>query len=225
MADTVTIQADFDRIALISGEEWNHNSHYHDFLLAHVPARCAQALDIGCGTGAFARLLAERADHVLGLDLSPQMIQLAGERLQQHPNVDFQVADVTTWAFPREQFDCIASIATCHHLPLEETLVKMRDALRAGGVLLILDLYKARDLSDFFVSALAVPVNLALWLIKTGRLRQSREAREAWAQHGLHEAYLPLSRIRQVCVRVLPGAQVHRHLLWRYSIVWKKGVS
>jgi SAM-dependent methyltransferase len=222
MADMATIQADFDRIALVSGEGWGHNSHYHDFLLAHVPARCAEALDIGCGTGAFARLLAQRADHVLGLDLSPQMIRLARERSQQYPNVDFQIADVMKWTFPQEHFDCIASIATCHHLPLEEMLVKTRDALKVGGVLLILDLYTARDLSDFFVSALAVPVSLALRLIKTGWLRQSREAREAWAQHGPHEAYLPLSGIRQVCARVLPGARVRRHLLWRYSIVWKK---
>jgi SAM-dependent methyltransferase len=222
MADTSTIQADFDRIALISDEGWSHNSHYHDFLLAHVPARCAQALDIGCGTGTFARLLAERADHVLGLDLSPQMIRLAQERSQQYPNVDFQVVDVTTWAFPQEHFDCIASITTFHHLPLEEMLIRARDALKIDGTLLILDLYEQKNLTGFFASALAVPVHLALQLIKTGRLRQSTEARETWTKHGLHEAYLPLSRIRQICARVLPGARVRRHLLWRHSIVWNK---
>jgi SAM-dependent methyltransferase len=222
MADTSTIQADFDHIALISGEGWSQNSHYHDFLLARAPAPCAQALDIGCGTGAFARLLARRTDHVLGLDLSPQMIRLARERSQQYPNVDFQVADVTTWTFPQERFDCIASIATFHHLPLEETLIKARDALKVGGTLLILDLYEQKGLADFFVSTLAVPVNLVLRVIKTGRLRQSPEARQAWTQHGLHEAYLPLAQVRQVCARVLPGAEVRRHLLWRYSIIWKK---
>jgi len=223
MTDTSTIQADFDRIALISGEGWGQNGHYHDFLLARVPAPCAQALDIGCGTGTFARLLAERADHVLGLDLSPQMIRLARERSQQYPNIDFQVTDVTTWTFPWAHFDCIASIAAFHHLPLDEMLIKARDALKVGGTLLILDLYQQQDLTDLLVSALAVPVNLVLRLIKTGRLRQSREARQAWAQHGLHETYLPLAQVRQVCARVLPGAEVRRHLLWRYSIVWKKG--
>ena len=182
----------------------------------------ALALDIGCGTGAFARLLAERADRVLGLDLSPHMIRLARERSRQYSNVDFRVADVTAWAFPRARFDCIASIATFHHLPLEEMLVKTRGALKVGGTLLILDLYEQKGLAGFFVGALAVPVHLALRLIKTGRLRQSREAREAWAQHGLHEAYLSLSRIQQSCARLLPGAWVRRHLLWRYSIVWKK---
>jgi ubiquinone/menaquinone biosynthesis C-methylase UbiE len=219
-----TVREDFDRIALVSGEGWNHNSHYHEFLLAHVPSRCAQALDVGCGTGAFAHLLAKRADHVLGLDFSPQMIQLARERSRQYPNVEFQVADATTWAFPRECFDCIVSIATFHHLPFEEMLAKMRDALKVGGVLLILDLYEARGLSGFFVNVLAVPVHHGLRLIRTGRLRARREAREAWKQHRLNDAYLPLSQVRQLCARVLPGAEVRRHLLWRYSIAWRKEV-
>ena len=58
--DMATVQADFDRIALLSKQDadegWNHNNHYHRFLLGQVPACCADALDIGCGTGQFARL-------------------------------------------------------------------------------------------------------------------------------------------------------------------------
>src|SRR5437868_4726022 len=54
LIDTVTVQADFDRIALLSKQDadegWNHNNHYHRFLLEQVPACCAYALDIGCGT-------------------------------------------------------------------------------------------------------------------------------------------------------------------------------
>jgi len=46
--------------------------------------------------------------------------------------------------------------------------------------------------------------------------------REAWRQHGEHDRYLTLAQVRQVCARVLPGTHVRRHLLWRYSIVWRK---
>jgi len=39
--DTATVQADFDRIALLSNQDadegWNHNNHYHRFLLEQVP--------------------------------------------------------------------------------------------------------------------------------------------------------------------------------------------
>ena len=66
------IQTDFDRIALLSADDgWTQNNHYHNFLLRHVPAKCESALEIGCGTGAFSRRLAQHAQKVLALDLSP----------------------------------------------------------------------------------------------------------------------------------------------------------
>jgi len=136
-----TVQADFDRIALLPGDPWDHNAHYHRFLLGHVPPGCQEALDIGCGTGAFACLLAERSGHMLALDLSPRMIEVARERSRPYPNLTFQVADVTRWEFPVERFDCIASIATLHHLPLDSTLFKIRGAVRPGGTLIALDLF------------------------------------------------------------------------------------
>jgi SAM-dependent methyltransferase len=220
--DHRVIQADFDRIAGLSRGGWDHNSHYHEFLLKQLPAHCAEALEVGCGTGGFSRLLAKRFDRVLALDLSPRMIQIARERSRQYPNIDFQIADATRWAFPAEQFDCVASIATLHHLPAEDTLSKMRNALRTGGTLIVLDLFQGQGLSDALTSLLAVPVNAGLKLLKTGRLREPCQVREAWAEHGRHDSYLTLSQVRQVCAAVLPGAEVRKHLLWRYSITWRK---
>jgi len=216
------IQADFDRIALLSGNGWNHNSHYHGFLLKQLPPHCANALEIGCGTGAFSRLLASRSDRVLALDLSPQMIRIAKDHSKQYPNIDFQVADAMAWEFPIEQFDCVASIATLHHLPFEETLLKMKGALKINGTLIILDLLQAEGLPDVLTSALAMPAHIILRLVKTGRLREPHQVREAWTEHGRHDSYPTLSQIRQVCAAVLPGARVRKHLLWRYSIIWKK---
>jgi ubiquinone/menaquinone biosynthesis C-methylase UbiE len=221
-ASATQIQADFDRIALLSTDEWNHNSHYHDLLLKHVPSPCAEALEIGCGTGSFSRLLAQRCKRVLALDLSPQMIQVAREHSKSYTNIDFRVADAMRWQYPKERFDCIASIATLHHLPLREALVNMKCSLKAGGALLILDLFQARGLLDLSASAMALPVDVVLRLVKRGRLREPAEARAAWDEHGRHDSYLTLSEIRKTCTDILPGASVTRHLLWRYSIVWKK---
>jgi len=219
--ETSRIRADFDRIALLSGNDWNHNNYYHDFLLRQLPPHCTDALEIGCGTGAFSRLLASRSDRVLALDLSPQMIRVAKDHLKQYSNIDFQVADAMTWEFPIEQFDCVASIATLHHLPTEKMLCKMKETLKINGTLIILDLFQAEGLSDVLTSALAMPAHIILRLVKTGRLREPRQVREAWAEHGRHDSYPTLSQIRQVCAAVLPGARVRKHLLWRYSITWK----
>jgi hypothetical protein len=53
-------------------------------------------------------------------------------------------------------------------------------------------------------------------------LGEPRQVREAWAEHGRHDSYLTLSQVRQISAAVLPGAEVRKHLLWRYSITWRK---
>jgi hypothetical protein len=45
--------------------------------------------------------------------------------------------------------------------------------------------------------------------------------RDAWVAHAPNYVYPTLAQVREVCDRVLPGARVRRHLLWRYSIVWR----
>ncbi len=222
MASTEKIQADFDRLAVLSTEEWSHNDHYHSFLLRHVPGACAQALDIGCGTGGFSRLLARYAQHVLALDLSPQMIRVAQERSTHFSNIEYQVADVLNCELPADHFDCIVSIATLHHLSFEVMLEKLRAALKAHGVLLALDLFKAASLSDFVMSIPAIPWNFTLRLWKQQRLRPPCQVRAAWAEHGRTDVYVTLPQVRRSCQKILPGAQITRHLSWRYSIVWIK---
>ncbi len=216
-----TIQADFDRLALVMSEGWNHNNHYHDFLLRQVPPHCKHAMEIGCGTGAFARLLAQKAERVLALDLSSHMIAQAKERSQQYTNIDYQVADVLSRNFVPEQFDCIVSIATLHHLPMEDILIKLKRALASNGTLIVLDLYQAR-LSDLPTILIAMAYNTVLKFHKTGHTRESEAARKAWAEHGKHDTYLTLAQLREICRKVLPGAKVRRHLFWRYSLVWRK---
>ncbi|MEV4472391.1 class I SAM-dependent methyltransferase [Nonomuraea sp. NPDC049504] len=39
---------------------FDHNEHYHELLIRGIPEGAKQALDVGCGTGAFARRLAGR---------------------------------------------------------------------------------------------------------------------------------------------------------------------
>jgi 2-polyprenyl-3-methyl-5-hydroxy-6-metoxy-1,4-benzoquinol methylase len=216
------VQRDFDRIAALSQARWDHNAQYHGYLSRHIPTYCEAALDVGCGTGTFSRLLAERAGRVVALDLSPRMIEVAKERSKQYANIEFEVADATEWVPGSEQFDCVVSIAMLHHVAAEEMLVKMAGLLRDGGTLAILDLCESEGLKDLFREMAAVPVSMALRLIKTGRLREPPEVRAAWTEHGRHDTYATLSEARRVCERVLPGARVRRHLLWRYSIIWRK---
>jgi SAM-dependent methyltransferase len=220
--NTDTIRADFDRLAPFEDEAWGHNNHYQPFLLKHLPTRCENALEIGCGTGQFARLLAGHAQHVLALDLSPEMVKIAQARSQKFTNLEYRVTDVLATELPPAHFDCIASIATLHHLPLEVILPKITAALRPGGIFMLLDLYQAATLADYLTDALAFPVNLGLRLLKTGQFRTPSEVRAAWEAHGRHDQYLTLAQIRQGSAQAMPGARIRRHLLFRYSLLWQK---
>lgn len=216
------IRQDFDRIADLSKIGWDHNSHYHRYLLSHLPQHCTMALDIGCGSGAFSRLLAERSERVLSLDLSPKMLDAARKQSSDQPNIEYHCADAIAWDYPPDYYDCIVSIATLHHMPARDILMKMKGALKPGGVLLILDLIQDESLSDTLWQFAAVPANILLRVIKYHRLSEPPELRRAWEEHGRDEQYLTLSQVRTICSDMLAGAKIRRHLLWRYSIIWKK---
>ena len=254
------IQEEFDRIALVSPEGSVQNDLYHNFLLRHLGPECRTALEIGCGRGELSRRLAEKSERVLALDLSPEMIRIAREQSTHFSNIDFQIADILKYDLPPEAFDCIATVATLHHLPLRESFLRMKAALKPGGVLLVLDLFEPikwhghagssaglprwgarpagdsqagrtgynempsirEGLFDTFLNVVGIAVSVSLRLIHQHRLLPRREVRAAWAEHARHDIYPTMKKVRTLCAEILPGAMIKKHLLWRYSVVWKK---
>ncbi|HEX7334071.1 MAG TPA: methyltransferase domain-containing protein [Pyrinomonadaceae bacterium] len=219
---TSSVEADFDRLALLDEEGWTSNNHYHNLLLKHVPQNCEYALEIGCGTGAFARELAKRCRHVIALDLSAEMIRVARSRSTQFDNLEFQLTDAMTWNFPQSHFDFICSIATLHHLEQRELFMKMRDALKPRGVLVVLDLVESNGLVERMQDVIALGVSGGLRLIHNRRLNPPLEVRKAWEQHGKHDHYATIRQMRTVADEILPGSSVKRRLLWRYTLVYQK---
>jgi SAM-dependent methyltransferase len=216
------IRSEFDRLAGLAGEGSDSYGPYEEYLLRHVPRPCDEALEIGCGAGAFTRKLALRARRVTALDLSPAMIETARERSSEFGNINYVLADASQWRYPVERFDCVASIATLHHLRLEAILGRLREALTPGGVLLVLDLFEPAGLGDMVRGGIAWPVSRALFRYRTGRWRPPDEVRRFWDAHGRKDEYPGFDHVREICADALPGARVRKHLLWRYSIVWRK---
>ena len=216
------MSADFDRLALLDEEGWTTNNHYHRFVLDHVPRDCENAFEIGCGTGALARALAARCKRVVALDLSAEMIRVARSRSVRFNNLEFQLADAMTCDFPQAHFDFICSIATFHHLQQRELIIKIKDALRPGGVLVVLDLVQSERLNERLFDIIGLGISATMRLIHNGRLQPPPEVRKAWEQHGKHDTYSTITQIRALAGELLPGANVRRHLLWRYSLVYRR---
>jgi len=217
-----SVEADFDRLALLDDEGWTSNNHYHTSLLNYVPKNCEHALEIGCGTGAFARALARRCKQVVALDLSAEMIRVARSRSGQFENLEFQLADAMTWDFPQSHFDFVCSIATLHHLEQRESLLKIKNALRPRGVLTVLDLVQSDSLTERMCDVIGLGVSYGLRLIHNGRLQPPAAVRKAWEQHGKHDSYLTMRQVRALAAEILPGSSVERCLLWRYMLVYRK---
>ncbi|MTK12438.1 MAG: class I SAM-dependent methyltransferase [Clostridiaceae bacterium] len=222
MDDKDAIIDDFNRIANTKPSSWEHNKHYHNFLLKFIPNECEKAIDIGCGTGEFTRLLAEKSYTVEGIDLSPEMIRVAEEQSRKYNNIKYQVEDVLEWDLGQEKYDCIVSIATFHHLQFKEMLLKIREALKPNGVFMILDLYKEEKLTDYLISIAAIPINIITMVIKTGKVKKSEEEIKAWNEHAKHDRYMTINEIQKITREIMPNAKLKRHLFWRYSLVWRK---
>lgn len=204
--------------------EWDHNSYYQRLLLRHLPRSRGNALEVGCGAGAFACRLADRAGHVDAIDSSPEMIEQAKHRVPA--NVRLILADVLTEPLPEGYYDAIVSVTALHHMPLPEVLPRLAASLRPGGVLAAVALPRTdlpRDLPVELAGALGHRLLGVTFLLMRGAGSRSWHAMEPGRdQMPVAQATLTTAQVRQQAAAVLPGARVRRLLFWRYFLLWKK---
>ncbi|MET9824244.1 class I SAM-dependent methyltransferase [Streptomyces sp. NPDC006349] len=197
---------------------WDHNAHYHRWILRQLPHRFGSALDVGSGTGDLARLLAARADEVHGVDSDPAITSRARALTPGATTASFTVADAPT-GLPAGPHDVITCVATLHHLPFTEALDAFRGHLAPGGTLVVVGLYRPLTATDHLLGAAAVPLNAA-----TGWLRnRGREARRPASMTALtRPADMPFCDIVAAARTILPGARLRRRLFWRYTLTWRR---
>ncbi|XP_019169743.1 PREDICTED: phosphomethylethanolamine N-methyltransferase-like isoform X2 [Ipomoea nil] len=105
-----------------------------------------KVLDVGCGIGGGDFYMAENYEvHVVGIDLSINMISFAIERaIGLKCTVEFEVADCTRKSYPDGSLDVIYSRDTFLHIHDKPALFKsFYRWLKPGGKLLITDYCKA----------------------------------------------------------------------------------
>jgi SAM-dependent methyltransferase len=136
-------------------------------LLRRLNPRCRTVLDVACGTGEHARLLAGHGFSVDGLDLDPAFVEIAR---QKHPAGRFVQADMRDFHFGR-RYDAVLCLFSS--IGYVRTLDRVESAFRSfgehlapGAVLLV---------EPWFAPGVLDPARVTRNSAETGGVRVSRE--------------------------------------------------
>ncbi|ETW25307.1 hypothetical protein MGAST_03505 [Mycobacterium gastri 'Wayne'] len=159
-----------------------------DRLVAASGARDGEkVLDVGCGTGYFARRISPvvgPAGAVTGIDPSKAALDYAAAHTP--PNCTFQAGHAEELPFADHSFDLVVSSLTFHHIPNEHRANAVREmfrVVRPGGRMLIADIRSPRvpllewltsvahgdaDVHNVFDRLKAMTVNTGFTITETG---------------------------------------------------------
>jgi Methyltransferase domain len=150
---------------------WNHNEHFHGWILRNLPARRRAAVDVGCGTGVLTGKLAPHFARVTGIDADAGMAAAASARLAQDPRVTIRRCGFEEFAAAAGdgEADLITMVAVLHHLGLDDTLARIPGLLAPGGRLLVVGLARVNSLPDLAVDLISAAANPVMGLIRHPR--------------------------------------------------------
>jgi len=102
----------------------------------------ARWVEIACGPGLIARALAPRVGSVLGVDLTPAMVEKARAEAAAAgvENAGFELGDATALDLPDDAFDGAITRFSLHHIPAPvRVLEEMRRVVKPGGWVVVAD--------------------------------------------------------------------------------------
>jgi SAM-dependent methyltransferase len=119
--------------------DWSQRRTVQALLDAVGPLEGARALDVGTGTGRWARVLAARGASVVGVDLSEPML---AEARRRSAGLDFRQMSATELAFDDDEFDLAVVVTVLQHLPhadQERALAELVRVVRPGRHIVTVD--------------------------------------------------------------------------------------
>ncbi len=112
----------------------------------------SSALDVGCGTGSLAKLVAPGIGSYAGVDISQDSVEQASKRV---PDGKFSAYDGVTLPFENDSFDFVFTSCVMHHVPVEnwrDFTVEMNRVVRPRGLVAVVEHNPRNPLTRLAVS-------------------------------------------------------------------------
>jgi SAM-dependent methyltransferase len=207
----------FDRVAAAYDRlgELHEDRLIDRWLEGQLPTAGRRALDLGCGTGRHAVLLAGRFDQVDATDVSGPMIDLAARR-RPRPNISYRRADLHD-IDGTGQYDFVLSVLALHHVPdLRAALSHIKTLLAPGGRAVLVDIYVAGPprLLERLTPLRARLHGLAVYRLATNLVRRGPvtaweiyrlSTRRAWLDHRVTDRFFGRDELDRYCQALFPG--------------------
>lgn len=103
---------------------------------------CSKVIDVACGTGALSLIMARKAEHVTGIDNSPEMISAARRTAMRKgvSNADFQLADASDLSqYGDRKFDIAVTSMAVHQFNPETAIRILSEMKRIAPIILLAD--------------------------------------------------------------------------------------
>lgn len=112
--------------------------HWHRYVFAGYFSAGKRVLDLACGEGYGAALLARNAKQVIGMDVAAEAVSHASSQYADVTNLSFQVGDCAAIPLDDESVDLVVSFETLEHIsPQAEFLRECRRVLAPDGMLIV----------------------------------------------------------------------------------------
>jgi SAM-dependent methyltransferase len=204
---------------------WNHNEHFHGWILRNLPARRGVAVDVGCGKGVLAGKLATQFAHVTGIDRNEGMAAAAAARLRGVPQVSIQRCDFADFGatIGDDGADLITMVAVLHHMDLGDALARIPRLVAPGGRLLVVGIARPDSLADLAFDVISGAANPVMGMIKHPRpVRPPERTPDTQPAVPVMDPTTTFAEIAKAARAHLPGSTVRRRLFFRYTLLWEK---
>lgn len=98
-------------------------------------------IDLPCGTGRLLDVYAQRDFQVTGVDISDEMLTVAGARFKDNPRFSFQKGDAEALPFADGSFGYLSSFRLMAHLPPPVRQRVLAEMIRVTRLVLVINLH------------------------------------------------------------------------------------